>query len=94
MISPHIFAKKKESRFKFAHSVDPLSAKNQQTQNANGDDEEIQVPRHIQELIERGIRTMSNSVCTEKSNVNTVKSTAAQEEAEGGIKINDLNKKL
>lgn len=41
MISPHIFAKKKESRFKFAHSVDPLSAKNQQTQNANGDDEEI-----------------------------------------------------
>lgn len=27
MISPHIFQKKKESRFKFAHSVDPLNAK-------------------------------------------------------------------
>lgn len=52
------------------------------------------MPRHIQELIERGIRTMSNSVCTEKSRVNTVKSTAAQEEVEGAIKINDLNKKL
>lgn len=24
MISPHLFQKKKESRFKFAHSVDPL----------------------------------------------------------------------
>jgi hypothetical protein len=24
MISPHLFTKKKESRFKFAHSVDPL----------------------------------------------------------------------
>lgn len=28
MISPHIFQKKKESRFKFAHSLDPLNAKN------------------------------------------------------------------
>ena len=28
MISPHIFKKQKESRFKFAHSVDPLNAKN------------------------------------------------------------------
>lgn len=59
------------------------------------DDEEIQVPKNIQELIMRGIRTMSNSL----SNVNksSVKSTAAQEaqmEAEGGIKIITLNKLL
>lgn len=26
MISPHLFQNKKESRFKFAHSVDPLNA--------------------------------------------------------------------
>ena len=40
---------------------------------------------------------MSNSLSTVKSTVNTVKSTAAQEaqmEAEGGIKINFLNKML
>lgn len=40
---------------------------------------------------------MSNSLSTVKSTVNTVKSTAAQEaqdEAEGGIKINTLNKML
>jgi len=34
------------------------------------DDEEIQVPKKIQDLIERGIRTVSNSI-------STVKSTAA-----------------
>jgi hypothetical protein len=38
MISPHLFQKKKESRFKFAHSVDPLNAKNWPK---NDDDEEI-----------------------------------------------------
>ena len=40
---------------------------------------------------------MSNSLSTDKSTVNTVKSTAAQEaqmEAEGEIKINSLNKML
>ena len=30
MISPNIFKKQKESRFKFAHSVDPFNAKNLQ----------------------------------------------------------------
>ena len=53
------------------------------------------MPKNIQELIMRGIRTMSNSL----SNVNksSVKSTAAQEaqeEAEGGIKIITLNRLL
>ena len=93
MISPHLFKKKQESRFKFAHSVDPLNCKN--IPKIAEDDEEIQVPKNIQELIMRGIRTVSNSL----SNVNksSVKSTAAQEaqeEANGGIKINSLNKLL
>ena len=86
MISPHIFQKKKESRFKFAHSVDPLNAKN--LQGRIDDDDEIEVPKKIQDLIERGIRTLSNSLSTVKSTVNTAKSTAAQEaqdEAEGGL---------
>lgn len=38
-----VFQKKKESRFKFAHSVDPLNAKNFNLP----DDEEIQVPKNI-----------------------------------------------
>jgi hypothetical protein len=41
-------------------------------------------------LIERGIRTLSNSLSTIKSNINDVKSTAAQEALEEeatGIKI-------
>jgi len=42
MISPHLFAKKKESRFKFAHSVDPLMAKLQKEEGEDG--EEIHVP--------------------------------------------------
>ena len=73
MISPHLFDNKKESRFKFAHSVDPLNFKN--IPKIAEDDEEIQVPKNIQELIMRGIRTVSNSL----SNVNktSVKSTAA-----------------
>ena len=45
MISPHLFPKKQESRFKFAHSVDPLNAKN--IQKIADDDEEIQVPKNI-----------------------------------------------
>ena len=45
MISPHIFKKQKESRFKFAHSVDPLNAKNLQKQFVDGD--EIHVPKGI-----------------------------------------------
>jgi len=48
-------------------------------------------------LIERGIRTLSNSLSTIKSNINDVKSTAAQEALEEeatGIKIQTLNKIL
>jgi hypothetical protein len=37
MISPHLFQNKKESRFKFAHSVDPLNA----YQKIIDDDDEI-----------------------------------------------------
>lgn len=43
------------------------------------DDDEILVPKNIQDLIERGIRTYSNSLSNVKSNVNDMKSTAAQE---------------
>jgi len=77
MINNHFFQKKKESRFKFAHqvahSMDPLLA----NQKMIDDDDEILVPKNIQELIERGIRTLSNSISTVKSNVNDMKSTAA-----------------
>jgi|DEB0MinimDraft_12_1074336.scaffolds.fasta_scaffold14462_2 hypothetical protein len=41
MISPHLFKKKQVSRFKFAHSVDPLNAKNLQKQIELEDGEEI-----------------------------------------------------
>jgi capsid protein len=61
------------------------------------DDDEILVPKKIQDLIERGIRTLSNSISTVKSNVNDIKSTAAQEyqeELATGIKIQTLNKML
>jgi capsid protein len=97
MISPHIFQKKKESRFKFAHqvahSVDPWQA----NQKIIEDEDEIQVPKKIQDLIERGIRTLSHSLSTVKSNVNDIKSTAAQEAQEEratGIKITTLNRML
>lgn len=61
------------------------------------DDDEILVPKKIQDLIERGIRTLSNSLSTVKSNINEIKSTAAQEQEEEmqtGIKIKVLNKML
>ena len=41
MISPNIFKKQKESRFKFAHSVDPFNAKNLQKQIDMFDGDEI-----------------------------------------------------
>ena len=55
--------------------MDPL----QVNQKMIDDDDEILVPKKIQDLIERGIRTLSNSISTVKSNVNDIKSTAAQE---------------
>lgn len=52
ILSPMIFKKKAESRFQFAHSVDPIKST---------DWDEIDVPAKIQDLIERNIRTLSNS---------------------------------
>ena len=52
-LSPMFFKKKQESRFQFAHSVDPIK---------QSDLEEIEVPAKIQDLIERNIRTLSNSI--------------------------------
>lgn len=67
MISPHIFKKKQVSRFKFAHSVDPIKNLQKQISMFEDDGEEIQVPKSIQDLIERNIRTLSNSLSTAKS---------------------------
>ncbi len=55
-----LFKKKQESRFQFAHSVDPVK---------NCDWDEIEVPAKIQDLIERNIRTLSNSI-SNKSELN------------------------
>ena len=49
-----LFRKKQESRFNFAHSVDPIKS--------CFDLDEIEVPANIQDLIERNIRTLSNSI--------------------------------
>ena len=53
LLSPMLFKKKQESRFNFAHSVDPIKS---------CDWDEIEVPAKIQDLIERNIRTLSNSI--------------------------------
>ena len=51
-----LFSKKKESRFQFAQSVDPIKS------GFSGLDwDEIEVPAKIQDLIERNIRTLSNN---------------------------------
>jgi hypothetical protein len=84
LISPHIFEKKKQSRFKFAHSVDPTDNKSQKDID---DGDEIEVPKSIQDLIEKGIRTLSNSLSTQK---NTIRSQLAGESNEtwlGGLRI-------
>ena len=56
--------------------MDPL----QVNYKINDDDDEILVPKNIQDLIERGIRTLSNSVSV-NSRVyrDDMKSAAAQE---------------
>jgi hypothetical protein len=54
ILSPMFFRKKQESRFQFAHSVDPIKSVD--------DWDEIEVPAKIQDLIERNIRTLSNSM--------------------------------
>ena len=60
IISPALFKKNKSSRFKFAQSVAPMFK--------NAEDEDvIQVPIRIQELIERGIRTVSHSLASVNS---------------------------
>lgn len=47
MISPAIFKKKQESRFKFAHSVDPIKNLQKQISMFEDDGDEIQVPKSI-----------------------------------------------
>lgn len=56
------FKKKAESRFQFAHSVDPIKS---------CDWDEIEVPAKIQDLIERNIRTLSNSISNKSENNNS-----------------------
>jgi len=53
ILSPMLFKRKQESRFQFARSVDPTK---------QNDWDEIQVPVQIQALLERNIRTLSNSM--------------------------------
>lgn len=64
-----LFKKKQESRFNFAHSVDPIKS--------CFDLDEIEVPANIQDLIERNIRTLSNSISNkselERINLNDMK---------------------
>ena len=74
LLSPMLFRKKQESRFQFAHSVDPIKSAD--------DWDEIEVPAKIQDLIERNIRTLSNSLSS--------KSEVYQEVAFG---IKDLREK-
>ena len=54
-----ILQRKQESRFHFAHSVDPIKT---------CDWDEIDVPARIQDLIERNIRTLSNSISNKSGN--------------------------
>ena len=58
------------------------------------DDEEIQVPQNIQEMILRGIRTLSNSLSNIESS--TIKSNSVNGDgaADRGIKVITLNKLL
>lgn len=67
MISPGLFKKKPVSRFKFAHSVDPIKNLQKQYNAFEEDENEIEVPKSIQDLIESKIRTLSNSLSTAKS---------------------------
>lgn len=66
-----MFGRKKESRFKFAHSVVHHSV---DPARMVEDEEEIEVPKKIQDLIERGIRTVSHSLSVKSKQ--DVKSTA------------------
>lgn len=54
ILSPMFLRKKQESRFQFAHSVDPIKSAD--------DWDEIEVPAKIQDLIDKNIRTLSNSL--------------------------------
>ena len=64
ILSPLIFRKKQESRFYFAHSVDPGF----KSQSNDLDWDEIEVPDKIQDLIEKNIRTLSNSMSSKGLN--------------------------
>lgn len=47
MISPNLFKKKPQSRFKFAHSVDPIKNLQKQISMFEDDENEIEVPKSI-----------------------------------------------
>ena len=66
ILSPLLFKKKQESRFQFAHSVDPGF----KYSGNDPDWDEIEVPAKIQDLIEKNIRTLSNSMSSKGLNTN------------------------
>jgi len=90
MISPNLFKKKPVSRFKFAHSVDPIKNLQKQISMFEDDENEIEVPKSIQDLIECKIRTLSNSLSAHsKSQTAAVKE--AFEKADSIVKLCALN---
>ena len=61
-----LFKRKQESRFQFAHSVDPIKS---------CDWDEIEVPAKIQDLIRESMRTLSNSLSTKNEISNSLFTT-------------------
>jgi hypothetical protein len=96
MISPNSFFKTKPvSRFKFAHSVDPIKNIQKQISMFDGDENEIEVPKSIQDLIASKIRTLSNSLSTAKSQCQTAAAIQeAIQNANNIVKINAINKQV
>jgi hypothetical protein len=68
-----------------------MNAKNLQKQ-LEEDGEEIQVPKSIQDLIVRNIRTLSNSLSSKNQSAKAIQE--AIESAHEEIKINSINKSM
>ncbi len=83
ILSPMIFKHNSESRFTFARSVDP---------SKYNDLEEIHVPENIQDLIERNIRSLSNSI-THKSTEGAPKQSLFSHEEEAFLDRVDFQEK-
>lgn len=70
--SPWLFSGRNQSRFQFAHSVDPVKKDEGSDDglfkfgfglyNSDVDKDEIQVPIKVQAYIQRSLRTLSNSI--------------------------------